>query len=120
MDKTLQKFLKKFEDLLAYQLSKIINLSVKRSAFSDECKTAKLRPLFKKEIQDKGMHTGMILTELQEAFKTLDLKIILKKMKCLAFKISVIESFSPYLSSKKFFLSVDNVFSKAGALNFGN
>ena len=101
-------------------MSKIINLSVKRSAFSDECKTAKLRPLFKKEIQDKGMHTGMILTELQEAFKTLDLKIIPKKMKRLAFKISVIESFDPYLSSKKFFISVDNVFSKAEALNFGN
>ena len=42
---------------------------------------------------DKGMHTDMILTDLQKTFDTLDLKIILEKLTCLGFKTPVIKGF---------------------------
>lgn len=42
------KFLTEVADVVACQLSKIINLSVKQSVLLEECKFAKLRPLFKK------------------------------------------------------------------------
>ena len=42
------KLLKEAADVLAYPLSKIINLSVKLSVLPEESKVAKLKPLFKK------------------------------------------------------------------------
>ena len=42
------KFLKKAANVLAYPLSKIVNLLVKLSVFLEEGKIAKLKPLFKK------------------------------------------------------------------------
>ena len=38
---------------------------------------------------DKGMHTGMILTELQKTFDKLNHTILLEKMTCLGFKTPV-------------------------------
>ena len=42
---------------------------------------------------DKGMHTGMILIDLQKEFHTLDHKILLEKIICLGFKAPVIKWF---------------------------
>ena len=67
----------------------------------------------------KGMHTCMISMDLQKAFDTLDHKILVEKMACLGFKTSVLKWFGSYLSSRKFFVSVDGIFSKAGTLNDG-
>ena len=40
-------------------------------------------------------------------------------MICSGFKISVIKWFEYFLSNKKFFVFLDDTFSKAGILNFG-
>ena len=59
---------------------------------------------------NKGIHTGMILIDLQKALDTLDYKILIEKMTCLDFKTSVITWF-------EFNLSRNNIFSEAGILN---
>ena len=65
------------------------------------------------------MNTGMILMDLQKAFDRLDHKFFLEKMTCLGFKTPVIKWFESYLSSRKFFVSVDCVFSDSRILNCG-
>ena len=65
------------------------------------------------------MHTGTILIGVQKAFDTLDHQILLKKMTCLGFKISVIKWFESYISSRKFFVSASGIFSEAGISNCG-
>ena len=68
---------------------------------------------------DKGFHTGMILVDLQKAFDTLDHTVLLQKMECIGFKESVIKWFQSYLSNRKFFVTLENVFSDAGLINCG-
>ena len=68
---------------------------------------------------DKGFHTGMIVIDLQKAFDTLDHTILLQKMECIGFKDSVIKWFQSYYSNKKFFVTLENVFSGAGLINCG-
>ena len=58
------------------------------------------------------MHAGMILIDLKKAFNTLDDKTLLEKMTCLGFKALVIKRFESYLSSKKIFVYVNDVFSE--------
>ena len=65
------------------------------------------------------MNTGMILMDLQKAFGRLDHKFFLEKMTCLGFKTPVIKWFESYLSNRKFFVSVDCVFSDSRILNCG-
>ena len=62
---------------------------------------------------DKGFHTRMILVNLQVAFGTLAHTVLKKKMECLGFKESVIKWFQSYLSNRKFFVTLENVFSDA-------
>ena len=50
----------------------------------------------------KGLHTGIILIDLQKAFDTLDHDVLLKKMECVGFKKPVIKWFKSYLSNRKF------------------
>ena len=61
----------------------------------------------------------MILIYLQNTFDSLDSKILLEKMTCLGFKAPVIRWFESYKSSRKFFVSEDDVFLEAGILNCG-
>ena len=68
---------------------------------------------------DKGFHIGMILVELEKAFDTLDHTVLLQKMECIGFKESVIKWFQSYLSNRKFFVTLENVFSDAGLINCG-
>ena len=49
MNQISAEFLKEAEDVLAYPLCRIINLSVKISKFPEECKTTKLKSLFRKD-----------------------------------------------------------------------
>ena len=65
------------------------------------------------------MHPGMILIDLEKAFDKLDHKLLLENMTCLGIKTSVIKWFEFYLSSRKFFVFVDDIFSEAGTLNCG-
>lgn len=65
------------------------------------------------------MNKGTILIQLQKAFDTLEHKIFLKKMTYLGFKTSIIKWFESYLRNRKFFVSVDDFFSKTGILNCG-
>ena len=66
----------------------------------------------------KQMHTGTILVDLQKAFDYLDHRVLLKKMKYIHFRTSVIKWFEPYLSNRKFLVCID-VFSGAGTLKYG-
>ena len=59
---------------------------------------------------DKRFHTGMILVDLQKAFGTLDLTILLQKMECIGFNESVIKWFQSHFSNRKFFATLENVF----------
>ena len=66
---------------------------------------------------DKGFNTGMNLVDLQKVVGTLD--HYLYKMECIDFKESFIKWFQSYLSNRKFFVTLENVFSDAGLINCG-
>ena len=68
---------------------------------------------------DKGQPTGMILIDLQKAFDTLDHNVLLKKLTCVGFKKTVTKWFKSYLSNRKFFVSIEVVFSEEGLLTCG-
>ena len=68
---------------------------------------------------DKRFHTGMILIDFQKAFDTLDHTVLLQKMECIGFKESVIKWFQSYLSNRKFFVTLTNIFSDTGLINCG-
>ena len=183
MDQIPSKYLRDGAEVLALPLRNIINSSIKLSTFPEECKIAKLKPIFKKGARtdpknyrpisllplvskiieksihfqiedylnkkkliymhqsgfrtnhstdlclaqlidfvatgmDKQMHTSMISVDLQKAFDTLDHGVLLEKMKYFGFRTSVIKWFESYLSSRKFLVCIDNVFSKVGALKY--
>ena len=61
----------------------------------------------------------MILVDLQKAFDTLDHTVLLQKMECMGFKESVIKWFQSYLSNRKSFVTLENVYSGAGLINYG-
>ena len=68
---------------------------------------------------NKGFHTGMILVDLIKAFERLDHTGLLQKIECIDFKEPVIKWFQSYLSNRKFFVILENVFSNAGLINCG-
>ena len=68
---------------------------------------------------NKEMHSGIILIDLKKTIDTLEQKILLERMACIAFKKSAIKWSESYLSITNFFVSVDDVFSGAITLNCG-
>ena len=66
---------------------------------------------------ENGKHTGMILFDHQKAFHILDHTILLDKMKRIGFSNKTIKFFHSYLTSRAFFVSLDDRFSKAGTAN---
>ena len=60
---------------------------------------------------DKRFHTRMILVDLQKAFDILDHTLLFQKMEYIGFKESVIKWFQSYLSNRKIFVTLENVFS---------
>ena len=61
----------------------------------------------------------MIPVDLQKAFDTLNHTVFIQKMECIGFKGSVIKWFQSYLSNRKFFVTLENVFSNAGLISCG-
>ena len=65
------------------------------------------------------MHTSMTIVDLQKVFHTLDHGVLLEKMKYFGLQTSVIKWFKSFVLNRKFWLSIDNVSSEAGTLNYG-
>ena len=55
---------------------------------------------------DKGLFTGMVLIDLQEAFGTIDYGILLKKLKVIGLQNDVLTWFKSYLNDRKHFVDV--------------
>ena len=182
IDNLLGCFLKDGSKVLATPITQICNLSIKLSTVPDECKIAKLKPLYKKGkktdpknyrpisllpviskilekvihdqtmefvtkknilykfqsgfrkfhstdsclsyLQDKvakgfdsGLLTGMILIDLQNAFDTIDHKILIEKNKCMGFSNDVTKWFECYLSKRMFSVYIENRFSDKALIN---
>ena len=66
-----------------------------------------------------GLHTGMILIDLQKAFDTIDHKILINKLEFLGFSKNVILWFKSYLSNRKFKVNFNKTFSEPGKLLCG-
>ena len=65
---------------------------------------------------DKGLHTGMILVDLQKAFDTWDQDVLLEKIECMGFKKPVIKWVKYYLPNRKFFVLLEGDFSEEGLI----
>ena len=65
---------------------------------------------------ESGLHTGMILIDLQKAFNTINHKIPINKMEFLQFSKNVILLFKLYLSHRKFKVNLNKSFSQPGQL----
>ena len=68
---------------------------------------------------ESGLHTDMILIDLQKAFDTINHEILIKKMKCLGFSKGVTLWFKSYLSNRKFKVNLNQIFSEPGNLSCG-
>ena len=68
---------------------------------------------------ESGLHTGMILIDLQKAFDKINHEILIKKMECLGFSKGVTLWFKSYLSNRKFKVNLNQIFSEPGNLLCG-
>ena len=68
---------------------------------------------------ESGLHTGMILFDLQKAFDTIDHEILINKLEFLGFSRNVILWFKSYLSNRKFKVNLNKIFSEPGKLLCG-
>ena len=68
---------------------------------------------------ESGLHTGMILIDLQKAFGTIDHEILINKLEFLGFSKNVILWFKSYLSNRKFNVNLNETFSEPGKLLCG-
>ena len=66
-----------------------------------------------------GLLTGVILTDLQKAFDTIDHNILLLKIPSLGFPLEVIDWYKSYLSSRKFHVNAHGKFSTSADLQCG-
>ena len=82
--------------------------------FTDSCLSYlnnKITPGF-----ESGLHTGMILIDLQKAFDTINHEILINKMEFLGFSKNVILWFKSYLSYRKFKVNLNKSFAEPGQL----
>ena len=68
---------------------------------------------------ESGLHTGMVLIDLQKALDTINHKILINKMEFLGFSKNVIVWFKSYLSHRKFKVNLNKSFSEPGKLLCG-
>ena len=68
---------------------------------------------------ESGLHTGMILIDLQKAFDTINNEILINKMEFLGFSKNVILWFKSYLAHRKFKVNLNKSFSEPGQLLCG-
>ena len=61
----------------------------------------------------------MIFIDLQQAFNTIDHKVLSEKMKCMAFCNDVSKWFECYLSKRVFSVNVENSFSDKAVISSG-
>ena len=61
---------------------------------------------------ESGLHTGMILIDLQKAFDTIDHEILINKLEFLGFSKNIILWFKSYLSIRKFKVNLYKTFSE--------
>ena len=66
-----------------------------------------------------GLHTVIILIDLQKAFDTIDHKILINKLEFLGFSKNVIIWFKSHLSNRKFKVNLNKTFSEPGRLLCG-
>ena len=65
----------------------------------------------------KGLYVGMILIDLQNAFDTVDLEILCKKLKSMG--INSTEWFQSYLGRRNQVVEANDTLSEAGIVNCG-
>ena len=68
---------------------------------------------------DWGMMTGMILTDLQKAFDTIDHDVLLQKLYAIGFSKRTINWFKSYLSNRSFKVNFENNFSQPASVSCG-
>ena len=68
---------------------------------------------------ESGIHTGMILIDLQKTFDTINHEILIKKTEFLGFSKDAILWFKPYLSFRKFKVNLSKSFLEPGQLLCG-
>ena len=68
---------------------------------------------------DKGLHTGMILIDLQKAFDTINYNILLEKMVFFKFSPATISWFKSYLANRSFIADVESTLSEPTDLACG-
>ena len=64
-----------------------------------------------------GLVTGMILTDLQKAFDTINHDILLKKLSIIGFSDHTVKYFQSYLSNRKFTVNLENYFSEVPSIS---
>ena len=64
-----------------------------------------------------GLVTGMILTDLQETFDSINHDILLKKLGTIGFSDHTVKWFQYYLSNCKFMVNLENSFSKVSSIS---
>ena len=65
---------------------------------------------------ESGLHTGMIVIDLQKASDTIDHEILINKLELLGFPKNLILWFKSYLSIRKFKVNLNKTFSEPGKL----
>ena len=119
-------FSKIFEKVVHIQTEKFLNdnkiLFANQSGFrprhsTETCLTHLTDSIL--EGSDKGLHTGMILIDLQKAFDTINYKILLEKMVFLKFSPPTIAWFRSYLTNRNFVVDVDSTLSEPAELVCG-
>ena len=68
---------------------------------------------------ESGLHTDIILIDLQKAFDTINHEILINKMEFLGFPKNVILWFKSYLSHRKFKVNLNKSFLEPGQLLCG-
>ena len=66
---------------------------------------------------DKGMMTGMTLTDLQNVFYTIDHDLLLQKLYVIGFSKHAVNWFKSYLSNRFFQVNLGNNFSQFGSVS---
>ena len=66
---------------------------------------------------DKGMMTGMILTDLQKAFERIDHNMLLQKLHAICFSKRTVNQFKSYLSNRTFLANLGNNFSQPASVS---
>ena len=93
-----------------------------QSGFRKHCSTDTFLSYLTDKVRtgfEKGLLTGMVFINLQEAFDTIDHGILPDKMNCLSFSSSTVTWFNSYLTNRSFIVNVGKEYSSPGKLTCG-